>query len=89
MFSTAVVNVGGATTTSNGEGKKWNVHSINQEANQVCDADVGTTIHERAVIRRETVDKIAISKSKDSGLATYAGDTTQYWWVEIQGEVHW
>jgi hypothetical protein len=51
MFSTAVVNVGGATTTSNGEGKKWNVHSINQEANQVCDADVGTTIHERAVIR--------------------------------------
>ncbi len=38
MFSTAVVNVGGATTTSNGEGKKWNVHSINQEANQVCDS---------------------------------------------------
>jgi hypothetical protein len=32
-FSTAVINVGGATATSNGEGKRWNVHGINQEVN--------------------------------------------------------
>jgi hypothetical protein len=32
-FSTAVINVGGATAASNGEGKRWNVQRINQEAN--------------------------------------------------------
>ncbi len=50
MFSTAVVNVGGATAASNFKGKRWNVHSVNQEANQCGDADVGPAIHEQAVI---------------------------------------